>query len=81
MLPLTEEDQRKGAVESLHDHASALALGELSRFRREFYTSLTSRSDALFEMTDAVLCADWAGAVAGRSEPGRGAPTRTRRDV
>src|SRR5215213_9247225 len=46
------------AVESLHDHACASALGELSRFRREFYTSLTTRADALFELTDAVLCAD-----------------------
>ncbi|WP_308283016.1 transposase [Pseudonocardia nigra] len=34
------------------------ALGELNRFRREFYTSLTARSDALFELADAVLCAD-----------------------
>jgi hypothetical protein len=45
-------------VESLHDQACASALGELSRFRREFYTSLTTRADALFELTDAVLCAD-----------------------
>ena len=33
-------------------------MGELTRFRREFYASLTARSDALFELTDAVLCAD-----------------------
>ena len=45
-------------MESLHDQACASALGELSRFRREFYTSLTTRADALFELTDAVLCAD-----------------------
>jgi hypothetical protein len=32
--------------------------GELARFRREFYLSLTARADALFELTDAVLCAD-----------------------
>jgi hypothetical protein len=31
--------------------------GELARFRREFYLSLTARADALFELTDAVLCA------------------------
>jgi len=31
---------------------------ELARFRQEFYTSLTLRADALFELTDAVLCAD-----------------------
>lgn len=43
---------------SVHDQARAAALGELSRFRHEFYTSLTARADALFELTDAVLCAD-----------------------
>src|SRR5829696_10116295 len=32
--------------------------GDLAVFRREFYVSLTARSDALFELTDAVLCAD-----------------------
>jgi hypothetical protein len=45
-------------VESLHDHAHRSARGELSRFRQEFYASLTARADALFELTDAVLCAD-----------------------
>lgn len=34
------------------------ALGELSRFRQALYGSLTSRPDGLFELTDAVLCAD-----------------------
>ena len=33
-------------------------LGELAWFRGELYASLTARSDALFELTDAVLCAD-----------------------
>jgi hypothetical protein len=32
--------------------------GDLALFRREFYASLTARADALFELTDAVLCAD-----------------------
>jgi hypothetical protein len=32
--------------------------GELDRFRWEFYDSLTARADALFELCDAVLCAD-----------------------
>ena len=32
--------------------------GELDRFRWEFYRSCTARADALFELTDAVLCAD-----------------------
>jgi hypothetical protein len=45
-------------VDSLHDHAPASALGELSRFRQVFYASLTARADAQFELTDAVLCAD-----------------------
>ncbi len=43
---------------SLHDQGCGSAVGELSRFRQEFYASLTARSDALFELTDAVLCAD-----------------------
>ncbi|MEU1486289.1 NF041680 family putative transposase [Streptomyces sp. NPDC005752] len=30
----------------------------LSRFRGEFYSCLTKRADALFELADAVLCAD-----------------------
>lgn len=34
------------------------ALGLLSRFRVEFYECLYARADALFELTDAVLCAD-----------------------
>jgi hypothetical protein len=31
---------------------------DLGWFRREFYGSLAARADALFELTDAVLCAD-----------------------
>ncbi|GAA1501846.1 hypothetical protein GCM10009760_64750 [Kitasatospora kazusensis] len=34
------------------------ALGILSRFRVEFYESLYTRADALFELTDAILCTD-----------------------
>jgi hypothetical protein len=45
-------------VSSLHDHVHASALGELSEFRRELYASLTARADALFELTEAVLCVD-----------------------
>ena len=33
-------------------------IGVLSGFRREFYGCLSARADALFELTDAVLCAD-----------------------
>jgi len=32
--------------------------GDLAGFRRELYGSLTARADALFELTDAVLCAE-----------------------
>jgi hypothetical protein len=35
-----------------------LRAGELDRFRCEFYRSCTARADTLFELTDAVLCAD-----------------------
>lgn len=34
------------------------ARDELGRFRWEFYRSCTARADALFELTEAVLCAD-----------------------
>jgi hypothetical protein len=43
---------------SVHDAGSAGAAGDLSGFRQEFYRCLTSRADALFELCDAVLCAD-----------------------
>src|SRR5690348_17584788 len=33
------------------------SLGDLDRFRQEFYGSLSARADALFELTDAMLCA------------------------
>lgn len=32
--------------------------GVLSGFRDEWYRCLTARSDALFELTDAVMCAE-----------------------
>lgn len=34
------------------------AIGELSCFRLEFYDCLTARADALFELADALLCAE-----------------------
>jgi hypothetical protein len=40
------------------DAVQAGARGELSGFRREFYRCLPARADALFELADAVLCAD-----------------------
>ncbi len=42
----------------LHDAVRQDPFAELSRFRGEFYSCLTRRADALFELTDAVLCAD-----------------------
>src|SRR3954462_15854304 len=45
-------------MSSVHDRGSVAGGGDLGRFRGEFYTSLTARADALFELTDAVLCAD-----------------------
>lgn len=42
----------------MHDTRTAGALGDLSRFREQFHDCLTARADALFEVTEAVLCAD-----------------------
>lgn len=43
---------------SVHDAGDASVSGDLDRFRREFYRCLTRRADALFDLADAVLCAD-----------------------
>jgi hypothetical protein len=48
----------RAAVISVQDVVSVGALGDLSAFRRQFYRCLMRRADALFELTDAVLCAD-----------------------
>jgi len=45
-------------MNSLEDQARAEAMAVLSAFRRGFYQSLTRRADALFELAEAVLCAD-----------------------
>jgi hypothetical protein len=42
----------------LHHVVQQEPFAELSRFRGEFYSCLTKRADALFELADAVLCAD-----------------------
>ncbi|WP_231642313.1 NF041680 family putative transposase [Nocardia sp. NRRL S-836] len=42
----------------MHHARDAAASGELSALRQEFHRCLTRRADALFELTDAVLCAD-----------------------
>jgi hypothetical protein len=45
-------------MDSLEDQARIEAVAVLSQFRRGFYDSLTRRADALFELTDTVLCTD-----------------------
>ena len=45
-------------VSLLHDPVRVESLTVLSRFRTDFYDCLTARADALFELTDAVLCTD-----------------------
>lgn len=43
---------------SVHDVDGVSALGELAGFRHEFYEGLSARVDALFELSEAVLCTD-----------------------
>jgi hypothetical protein len=57
-LRQTEDHNQGLQLISVHDAGAAGAFGELSRFRREFYECLTARADALFELTDAIVCAD-----------------------
>ncbi|MFB6943240.1 transposase [Streptomyces sp. NPDC060286] len=47
-------------VSLLPDAVRRVAFAEASRFRGEFYECLTDRRDELFELVDAVLCADGA---------------------
>lgn len=49
----------KVAMDSLHyDGAAVEPLTRLCRFREEFFACLGARADALFELTDALLCTD-----------------------
>jgi hypothetical protein len=57
-LPQTEDHNQGLQLISVHDTGQADALGELSGFRQRFHECLTGRADALFELTDAVLCSD-----------------------
>ena len=46
-------------MDSVHDdRAGVEPITGLCRFREEFYSCLGARADALFELTDALLCAD-----------------------
>ena len=40
------------------EQSADAALGVLSHFRVQFYDCLYTRADALFELTDALLCSD-----------------------
>jgi hypothetical protein len=52
-------DRQKAAEESLPDEAAQVEqVAVLSAFRRQLYGCLNRRGDALFELTEAVLCAD-----------------------
>ena len=48
----------KAVMDSLPEDAGAGPIAVLSRFRRDFHACLTARGDELFELADAVLCAD-----------------------
>lgn len=43
---------------SVHEAGRVSAVGDLATFRMELHRCLTARADALFELADAVLCAD-----------------------
>ena len=45
-------------MNSVHDACPVDAFGELDQFRRELHQCFTGRPDALFELTDALLCSD-----------------------
>ncbi|MDE1675513.1 transposase [Nocardia gipuzkoensis] len=45
-------------MNSVHDTGCAGAVGQLSAFRQELYRCLPRRADAVFDVVDAVLCAD-----------------------
>ena len=49
----------KAVMDSLLEHAADVeSLAVLSRFRRDSHACFTARADELFELADAVLCAD-----------------------
>jgi hypothetical protein len=56
-----KEVRSKGCVISVHDVDRGQALGDLDRFRQEFYGCLAARADGLFELADAVLCTEGRG--------------------
>ncbi len=69
-------------VISVHDAGPADGVGRLTGLRREFHRCLTARADALFELTDALLCGDAPVrslvelSLVGEHRRGLGSPTR-----
>jgi len=51
-------DSQQNAAAHVESASSAGSLAVLSRFRDDLYGCLTARADELFDLTDAVLCAD-----------------------
>lgn len=58
VLAKDPDHEARAAVTSVDDAVRGAAFGELSQFREEFYRCLHRRADALFELSDAVLCTD-----------------------
>ena len=58
MVLATETTKTRAAVISMCEAGSVGELEALSALRRRFYDCLRRRADALFEVCDAVLCAD-----------------------
>jgi hypothetical protein len=54
----TKDQQTKAVMDSLPEDAGAGPAAVLSWFRRDFRAFLTARGDEIFELADAVLCAD-----------------------
>jgi hypothetical protein len=74
-LSREEDPQTKGcSVISVHDDRTVDAFGDLAAFRSLFYRCLPRRADALFELTDAVLCGE--GPVRNLVELSLAAPHR-----
>lgn len=65
LLKTSTIDTKAVRMSVLDDAARVEALAVLSAFRSEFYRCLTARADVLFEVTDALLCTERAGQVAG----------------
>jgi hypothetical protein len=64
-VPSTELENEGGGrgvsvqqLRGLSEQARSRRIDDLAVFRCVFYDCLTLRADALFELTDAVLCAD-----------------------